>query len=1514
MLLTLLEAERLYTIRLPEKINGKYSLSHINTFGFPETILSAEGIGEKWLLSTTAYAKFADGSKHIEASDGIYELIFSRTMTKAMLAVENEKEPYISFFTKSLNKPCEFTIGGKKSSSIAFDDEHFPMLKNCFVRISYDESGFMLNEFDGKVYINEEIAHTGKLTAGTQLYIGGIKIIIGKGFIKCNNEKYLVGIDGSIFDDFNYVKGRKKESHEIAGVTSDELFYCSPRFAADDDNASLKNIRIEQPPSMITADQYPAIFYIGPSLTMGMASVCTAGFSVANNISRGGELKDVAPTVIMAGSMVLGSVMWPLLSKGAEKRRNKKKERSRTRTYSEYIKTIRDKMSSLADMQTERLKADNPQISTLLKRVENRERELWERVKGQKDFLSFVSGTGDITANINIDFKIKGFEENKDPLYELAKKTAEEKPVLKNVPVSVSLEKDHIIGIVGSENDTECFVRDMLFQIAALHSYESVRLVLIIGEEKLHKWEHWNYLRFLPHFSSPDGEIRYIASNTEDMKLISSDLEKRFPENSDCEYIIISFDRFLSAKTSFISKILNSEKRNNFSFVAVYNEIKYLPKECTKIIKAGAEEVVIQDLDSTSLSLTPIEHISADEFKKAAVSMANIHLAKSDRSYELPDVLSFMELMDSSLCEHLNCSQRWRDNNPVNSIKAPIGIDENGDICYLDLHQNAHGPHGLVAGMTGSGKSEFIMTYILSMALNYSPEEVSFILIDYKGGGMSKAFERLPHIAGMITNLDGSGISRALVSIESELKRRELVFAKTSEALEISNLDIYKYQKLYRSGAAAEPMSHLFIISDEFAELKSQQPEFMDKLISTARIGRSLGVHLILATQKPSGVVSDQIWSNSRFKICLKVQDASDSIEMIKCPDAAAITKTGRFYLQVGYNEMFVMGQSAWCGAVYHAEEKAKLSADTEITVIDKCGRRIAQASLLNSKKKASDSGISVKQLDAVLDYIRRTADIEGVSARPMWLPVLPDEIYLDSISDIYSDGGFGYYHSAEIAVYDAPEKQEQKILSISPLDEGNIVIYGAAGSGKTSFINSMICSLAKKYSPREISLYIIDFGTETLVRMKDIPHIGEVVLPSDGGRIRDLMEFIKKQAEIRKKLFLPYGGDYKAYCTAKEQLPEIIVIINNYSAFSEYAGRTLDTSLFSLGKLGISFVVTANLVNALGFSVLQNFKQKITLRLNENTYSLVLANAGRMTPQHRKGSGLICIENKVYEFQTAFIAEQDTQTEYIAELTKSLCEKYRDMKAERIPRLPERYTCKAVTSDSMPDKMPVGLSVIGASPVYFDFTNDFTVISHKSAFDGGVVQGISELLAIYYNKNLIVLDPFELFSAGQKEYTYIHGRKDVSEFIDTIFDEALFRHNNYNDIIRSGEKSPSYEEKTLFFCGIGRLLNSLEATTKEKLVNMLDRVGGKHGIRYIIYEKFSELYALNSIRSFSDRKNADSFIWIGSGYNEQNALTYIKTAEKPDELENSGFIVSGKKLSFVKLICSEENEETENE
>ena len=399
---------------------------------------------------------------------------------------------------------------------------------------------------------------------------------------------------------------------------------------------------------------------------------------------------------------------------------------------------------------------------------------------------------------------------------------------------------------------------------------------------------------------------RYLAATSEEVRELSAELEREIlprgnvknheQEEISPHYVIIAASLKMADQCEAFRKMLGFEKNCSLSMLSLGSELRELPKEIKTVIDLTEPEHCTvydkEDISGRRLSFV-LEKVKEDWLPQLGEELANIRLDLASQKFALPDMMTFLEMFQVGKIEHLNCLTRWKENDPTKTLQTPIGVGTAGETFMLDLHEKFHGPHGLVAGMTGSGKSEFIITYILSLAVNYHPDEVAFILINYKGGGLAGAFEdeekgiRLPHLAGTITNLDGAAVNRSLISIQSELRRRQAIFNEARRVANEGTMDIYGYQQLFRDGIVTEPVPHLFIISDEFAELKAQQPEFMEQLISAARIGRSLGVHLILATQKPSGVVDDQIWSNSKFRICLKVQEKADSQDMIKCPDAA---------------------------------------------------------------------------------------------------------------------------------------------------------------------------------------------------------------------------------------------------------------------------------------------------------------------------------------------------------------------------------------------------------------------------------------------------------------------------------------------------------------------------------------------------------------------------------------------------------------------------------------------------
>ncbi|XTB39364.1 type VII secretion protein EssC [Streptococcus sanguinis] len=685
----------------------------------------------------------------------------------------------------------------------------------------------------------------------------------------------------------------------------------------------------------------------------------------------------------------------------------------------------------------------------------------------------------------------------------------------------------------------------------------------------------------------------------------------------------------------------------------------------------------------------------------------------------IPDTVTFMEMYGAETFSDLQVLQKWQQNAPYKSLAVPIGLRGKEDLVYLNLHEKAHGPHGLIAGTTGSGKSETIQSYILSLAVNFHPHDVAFLLIDYKGGGMANLFKNLPHLLGTITNLDGAQSMRALASINAEIHRRERLFRE----FEVNHIN--QYQKKFKNGEATEPLPHLFLISDEFAELKVNQPDFIKELVSIARVGRSLGVHLILATQKPSGVVDDQIWSNSRFKLALKVADRTDSMEMLKTPDAAEITQTGRAYLQVGNNEVYELFQSAWSGADYQPDKDEMGIEDHTIYLINDLG----QYEVLNQDLSGLDLAEDIKEvpteLEAIVSQIQLLTESQQIPPVPQpWLPPLKERMTLQELESIQPKEAWEQKKpvSVLLGMADIPQAQKQEPVSVNLSKDGHILLYGSPGTGKTTFLQSAAMDLARKFSPKDVTLYLMDFGTNGLAPLGQLPQVADTLLLDQTEKIAKFVRIMERELNRRKKLLSDYGvGTLELYRQASgQQEPAIVILLDSYESMKEEA---YEAELFKLLvrisreglSIGVHLLVTAGRQSNLRAQFYANFKHQLSLPQNDvgEVRSIVGSTPLASTMEDIKGRALMKRDEvDVIQLALPVAGANDAQVlNNLRQEVASLQEAWTGQRPSAIPMVPEElteadfYSRASVQAAYKQGLVPLGLDMETVEPITWNLS-----------------------------------------------------------------------------------------------------------------------------------------------------------------------------------------------------------------
>ena len=1130
----------------------------------------------------------------------------------------------------------EIVIGRSPKADLVIDLNGSVSREHARIRILNGQA--VVEDVSGKagIYVNNRKINTHKLLCGDQITIMGCTVVYMQKYLMIPENMIVNNLPRTIY--YERVKNQKLPEKNIIERT--------PRIYK---TLITDEMRIDPPTQHQERKQQPFILAAGPSLTMSLAMMLQVGMMISK-VQETGNYSSVIGSGAMAVSLLCGAVLWPSLSRRYYRKEEQEAEAYRQRRYSSYLQKKEETLQRQKEYNKWIWNTEYyPSIQEMIEYVASHSNRIWEKGPDDQDFLHVRLGMGEKWSEIPVNVPEEHFTLYDDELLNQAIRFGKENQKLTNVPVDLSLREKNIIGIVGDRERIRNLIWCMITGISVMHSPDEVKIGVIGDERQLLDFE---WILQLPHIWSQNSEIRLSAFNVEEVQHLLLFLEEKTKDRQENRqnrqnlpyYVLFVLDEKL-LESSPLGE--SGRIKKNFKGVTVIyaaESFSRIPKETEAIILNDSEQTGVYKKNEDDNQFTRFipDELSYSEIQEMTkhFSLLQPHLEGEKKG--IPASISFLNMFRAGNVKMLNIERRWKCSKISSSMAVPIGVKTDGELFYLDIHEKYHGCHGLVAGMTGSGKSEFLQEYILSLMMNYSPDDVAFILIDFKGGDMARPFLKSPHLSATISNLSGNMLYRARVSLEAEIQKRQKMFNETARELQIDKLDINSWHKYKAEGRIKKKLPHLIIVIDEFAQLKTQQPEFLEYLINVAQVGRSLGIHLILATQKPNGVVSPQIWSNSRFRVCLKVLDSEDSKEMIRRGDAAAIKFPGRAYVQVGYDEVFEQVQTGYSGADYVENNRYIEEGEDSVELIDYTAETVRSA-----KRKLDGRKTGKTQLEETVSEIIQVAKELHLKTEPLWKPPLSGTVFLEKCIGapcVFEPENWDIDRTGAVVCgyCDLPQIQQQIPYEINFIQDGHVAVYGMSGTGKTVFLQTLAFSMSLKYSPELFQLYAVDFGGRNLGNFKEMPHCINVAFEDEKDKIIHIIQSVKFQMEKRKKLFAEWEcNTYESYLQVTSQkLPMIFLMIDNYSVFRErmYQLEEIMIELAANAKTyGIYLILTGNSRNSIYYKIAEHIGTRVVFQMNDaQIYRELLNSRLMLEPEDLRGRALVKWKEMVAEMQTA--------------------------------------------------------------------------------------------------------------------------------------------------------------------------------------------------------------------------------------------------------------------------------------
>ena len=968
-------------------------------------------------------------------------------------------------------------------------------------------------------------------------------------------------------------------------------------------------------------------------------------------------------------AMALLGPLTVLASFLSEKRSGRKRHGTAMKEYQEARRRHEAELERLraADEAERRQAAPDP--GSLLLIATGPRRRLWERRADDPDALHLRVGAADLPAAIQLDGPRDAGAEPPSP------------PLARNVPVLLDLPALGVVGIAGQRPAARGLARWLVAQAAVLHSPRDLEVVLLSPDPAAA--DDWGWLRWLPHARAGDGRECLARVGTDPDTVarrvaeLADEVARRRAERTGMDQaaalrepgllVVLDGARALR-RVPGMPQVLGEGPPVGVVAICLDDDERLLPEECRTVAGFLWDDPARLRLRGGGLDTAGAvlaDQVGAAWCERVARALAPIRdVSRDDAGGVLPDSARLLDLLGMPDPDAEQVAAAWAAGG--RGTAAPLGYGRDGPF-IVDLRRD--GPHALVAGTTGAGKSELLQSLIASLALANRPEAMSFVLIDYKGGSAFKDCARLPHTVGMVTDLDGHLTRRALASLSAELKRREELLLRAGA----KDIEDYWSERRRRPGPDSpghppgvprtpplEPLPRLVLVIDEFASLVAELPEFVTGLVGIAQRGRSLGVHLVLATQRPAGVVSADIRANTNLRIALRVTDASESTDVIDAPEAAGIARStpGRCFVRAGASTLVAV-QTARVGGRRPGAPSARPGPRVDRVAWGDLGRpRPADA----ADEQDDDAGTD---LSVLVEAIAAAAARSGRgTGRSPWLPPLPEVVTLAELP------APALAADAEVAplpfgLVDVPAEQRRRRLALDLAGGGHLLVAGSPRSGRSTALRTLAGAVAAGTSPADVHLYGLDCGGNALLPLVGLPHCGAIVGRDQPDRVDRLLGRLLAEVARRQQLLAEQGAsslaEQRAAAAPEERLPWMVLLLDRWegfvAAFEDYdLGRLVDAVLRLLREgpaVGLRAVVTSDASGLVG-QVSTAFEERLVLRFADpDDWSRAGIPAREVPGVMPPGRGLLPAAGDLLEVQVALLDPDPSGPAQVAALQR---------------------------------------------------------------------------------------------------------------------------------------------------------------------------------------------------------------------------------------------------------------------